>query len=84
MCGIDFSLTCFCPSFEYDGTSNRWKNVRPPVTGSIVTAVGSFKDSLGGSPILNLLDISYGSSGETTTPSPTQTIGYRGIQRQAF
>ena len=83
MCNIDFSLIHLCSSFEYDGTSNRWKNVRPPVTGSIVTAVGSFKDTLSGTPILNLLDISYGSN-ESTTPSPTRTVGYRGTQRQAF
>lgn len=78
---------CLYLSFEYDGTSNRWKNVRPPVTGSIVTAIGTFKDISndgGGVPVLNLLDISYGSSNEATTPSPTRTIGHRGAQRQVL
>ena len=66
-------------SFEYDGTSNRWKNVRPPVTGSTVTATGTFQDISDGGhgePILSLLDISYGAT-ETVAASPTRTIGHR-------
>jgi hypothetical protein len=67
-------------SFEYDGASNRWKNVRPPVVGSVVTATGSFYDISGGVngiAVLRLLDISYGGTGETTAASPTRTIGHR-------
>ena len=66
-------------SFEYDGTSNRWKNVRPPVAGSVVTATGSFYDLFGDQnsiPVLRLLDISYGGGGEAAVASPTRTIGH--------
>ena len=73
------SLTRSHLSFEYDGGSNRWKNVRPPATGSVVTATGTFQDIARdgrGEPVLNLLDISYGAT-EAIAASPTRTIGHR-------
>ena len=80
-----FCLCCLCSlliiSFKYDGTSNRWKNVRLPLTGSIVTATGTFEDVFGDEydhPVLNLLDISYGANNDAATQSPTRTIGHRG------
>ena len=78
--GFYFSLTYLHSSFEYDGTSNRWKNVRPPVTGSTVTATGTFQDISDGGhgePILSLLDISYGATETVGVTSPTCTIGHR-------
>ena len=74
-----FSLTGLHPSFEYDGTSSRWKNLRPPVTGSTVMAAGTFRDISedgNGEAVLNLLDISYGVP-ETVSGSPTRTVGHR-------
>lgn len=76
-------LTNSHSSFEYDGTSNRWKNVRLPITGSTVVAAGAFQDVSGdgdGEPVLNLLDISYGIP-ETVVASPTRTIGHRKAPR---
>ena len=71
-------------SFEYDGASNRWKNVHRPGVGSVVTATSSFYNISGGGdgiPVLRLLDISYGGTGEATTSSPTRTIGHRNGQK---
>ena len=72
-------LTSLHSSFQFDGTSNRWKNVRLPAAGSIVSATGIFEDISDrgrGEPVLNLLDISYGPS-ETVVSSPIRTIGHR-------
>ena len=76
---FQLSLMCLHFSFEYDGTSSRWKNVRLPVTGSTVMAIGTFQDVSGdghGEPVLSLLDISYGMA-ETVSASPTRTVGHR-------
>ena len=72
-------LTSSHSSFKFDGTSNRWKNVRLPAVGSTISATGIFEDISDhgrGEPVLNLLDMSYGSS-ETVVSSPTRTIGHR-------
>ena len=77
-------LTCAHISFKYDGTSNRWKNVRLPVAGSIVTATGTFEDMFGeedNNPVLNLLDVNYGATNDSVAHSPTRTVGHRGVQR---
>jgi len=66
-------------SFRFDGTSNRWKNVRLPAVGSTVMATGTFQDISDdgrGEPILKLLDMNYWMS-EAAASSPTRTIGHR-------
>ena len=71
-------------SFEYNGASNRWKNVHPPVVGSIITATGSFYDTFGGDngvPVLRLIDLSYRGTGKATAASPTCTKGHRKVQK---
>ena len=68
------SLT-YHSSFEYDGTSKRWRNTRLPLVGSMVVAIGTFKRVSREGCILELLDITFGPS-EATPVSPTRSIRY--------
>ena len=70
-------------SFNYEGTSKRWKKTPLPSVGSTVIVTGALQDFTENGGVLNLLDISFGTQEAVAPPgpSPTRKLGYRKSDR---